>query len=103
MLCAVLCDQKVGEITLESFLASSGRSAHEQLGNWEEIRQYFDTDRSGTIDKKEFVAGFQKWLLTQPIEFPQPRMTLQAAIDFFNTQSGVILKNLITVFRSRVQ
>ena len=36
----------------------------------------FDEDESGTIEEKEFLEGFKKWVLSEPVSIPAGNPTL---------------------------
>eukprot|EP00298_Acanthocystis_sp_HF-20_P001226 c11624_g1_i1.p1 GENE.c11624_g1_i1~~c11624_g1_i1.p1 ORF type:complete len:362 (-),score=155.34 c11624_g1_i1:20-1105(-) len=98
-----LDDKKKGEITMDSFLAAQGNvTIYQGLGTWEELRAAFDTDKSGSINQKEFVLGFKKWLLSCQITLPQASITLQQFINHVSDSANVTLKQLVQVFHEKV-
>jgi len=54
----------------------------------------------GTIDEKEFLNGFKKWALTQPINLPNGQGTMKEIMDIVATTANMKLSQAVTEFKN---
>jgi hypothetical protein len=69
------------------------------VNKWQQLLTMFDEDASGTIDESEFLNGFKKWLLTQPINLPNGQGTMTEILDVVATTANMKVAQAIAEFK----